>query len=172
MIALLSARNVFSQKTDSVCRVPIMIIKDSSLFDIFDTLFIVEKNCDTKETYKNKISIKFIDTSGLYCMIHRVKDSSYGSKVLSSMVNCVSITYYNDVVIYISGYQPSSQIMSNSGKYTILKCVSYSTQDILYEDYDDESDPDITIFARWINGCMHTYMIVNNKGEILFDAYP
>ena len=170
MIALFFARNVLSQKTDSVCRVPIMIIEDSSLFDIFDTLFVLEKKCDTKESHKNKISIIFLDTSGLYCMIHQVKDSSYGSKVLSSMVNSVSITYYNDIGIYISGYQPSSQIMSNSGEYTILECVSYSTQDILYEDYDDESEPDITIFAKRRNGRMRIYMIVNNYGDILYDA--
>lgn len=171
LIILFLGNNICSQTTDSLCKIPIMFFEDTAFHSIIDTLLMLEKQCGTKVSNEDKISVSFIDTEGLYCMIQLVKDKSFGETVLSSMVEHVEIAYHNTLSVLIHGTTPYKKIMSHSGKFKMVECVSYSKQDVLYEDYvNDDAEPNLSLFAKWENNHMHIYLITDKKGDVLYDS--
>lgn len=171
LIILFLGNNIFSQTTDSLCKIPIMYFEDTTFHSVIDTLLMLEKQCGTKVSNEDKISVSFIDTEGLYCMIQLVKDKSFGETIFLSMAEHVRIAYHNTLSVLILGATPYKKIMSHSGKFKMVECVSYSNQDVLYEDYvNDDAVPNLSLFAKWGNNHMHIYLITDKKGDVLYDS--
>ena len=170
-IMLVWGSSVFAQTTDSLCRIPVMLFEDASFPNIIDTLIMLEQHNGVGVSDNDKISITFIDTIGYCCEIHVVKDSSFGVKILSSMVEYGKIAHYRDFNVLISGNIPYNKVMSASGEYDVVECVSFSEHDVLYEDYtDDDGMPYYSIIAKWNGYHMQMQMITNGKGEIIYDS--
>lgn len=170
-IMLVLGKSVFPQSYDSLCNVPVMMIKDTSIFKVIDTLFFLEQQSGADLSYNDKIAITFIDTDGS-CMIHLVKDSSLELTILSSMVEYVRIAYYRNLnIILMSGIIPNEKIITASNDRKQVRCVSYSGNEVLYEDYANiEEEPNYCILAKKKDGHMHIHMIVNREGEIIYDS--
>lgn len=170
-ILLILGKWAFSQKLDSLCSVSVMTFEDTSIFKVIDTLYFLEQRSGTDVSDKDKVSITFIDTGGS-CMIHWIKDSLSELTVLSSMVEYVRIAHYRNLnIILISGIVPNKKIMSVSNEHMLVRCVSYSENEVLYEDYANiEEEPNYYLLARWKNGHIQIYMIVNRKGEVVYDS--
>lgn len=171
IIILAWCGDAFSLKTDSVCRIPIMVFEDTSIFNIIDTLMILEQTKGEGVTDRDNISIYFIDTGGYYCMVRFENDSLLGKTILSSSKEHVKIAFYKGMDVLITGNTPYRGIMSNSGEYKTVECVSFSDQDIVYEDHPDgEVEHEFSLIAKWEKDHMQIYMISNRYGEIIYDS--
>ncbi|MBO4587975.1 MAG: hypothetical protein J5711_03630 [Bacteroidales bacterium] len=171
LLMLVLGESAFSQTTDSLCRIPVMQFKDTPFLHIVDTLIMLEQHNGFGVSDNDKISITFIDAIGQCCEIHVVKDNSLGVRVLSSMVEYGKMAHYKGFNVLISGTMPYNKVMSESGEYEIVECVSYSEHDILYEDYTNEEErPSYSLVAKWNGNHMQMQMITNDKGEIIYDS--
>lgn len=164
----MGVNKIYAQTTDSLCRIPIMVFEDTTFTKIIDTLLMFEHDYGTKVSEKEKVSASFMGTDELFCMFRLIQDSSFGNSVLSEMVEYMKIAYYNATCVLIAAPVPLPKIMSFSGAYKLVDCVSFSKGDVVYEDYsDDEKEPNITIFAKFIDGHMHICSISDRNGKVL-----
>ena len=171
IIMLLMGGISSSQNLNSMCYIQVMNIEDSTLLDIVDTLLLIEQESGNSLPEIDNVSIAFIDTNGLLCIIKVVKNSLYKAVFLSSMIEHIRISYYRNINIVISGAIPNKRIMTSSGEYKQVSCISDSDENTLYEDYiDNTCIPNFSILARWQNDHMQIYMVVNKKGEIIYDS--
>ena len=159
---------VYAQKTDSLCRIPIMVFEDTTFTNIIDTLLMFERDYGTDVSDKNIVSASFMGADELYCMLRLIQDSSFGNTVLSALVENMEIAFYNTTRVLIATPMPLTKIMSFSGHYKMVDCVSYSLDDVLYEDYlGDKKEPNITIIAKLEDGHMQICLISDKEGNIL-----
>lgn len=146
-----------------------MVLEDTTFTNIIDTLLMFERDYGTEVSDKDKVSASFMGgTDVLHCILRLIPDSSFGNTVLSAMVEYMEIAYYNTTSVLIATPVPLTTIMSFSGAYKMVDCVSYSEDDVLYEDYiEDEKEPNITIVAKLEDGYMQICLISDKDGKIL-----
>ena len=166
---ILGGNRIYAQTTDSLCRIPIMVFEDTTFTNIIDTLILFERDYGTEVTDKYTVSASFMGFDELYsCILRLIPDSSFGNTVLSAMVENVKIAYYNTTSVLISSPVPLTTILSFSGAYKMVDCVSYHKGDVLYEDYNgDEKEPNITIVAKLEDGHMQICLISDKEGKVL-----
>lgn len=160
---------VNAQHIDSVCKLPIYAIIDSTFYSVIDSLFVTESSLGITTNDSCDILVTTLQWSdGSEFIVRRVlryQDSTSIDCILCRD-SIMRLTYYGKHKVWIFGRQTSDRIMRKTDCHFKTRC-SVSRYENIIEDDTEFTIPHITIYAKHNGNNVEIKRKIDNNGNVI-----